>query len=124
MPRFKGFTTIDRCKKFSLVDHELIKRDLLNSFLIREGELPGRPEFGTRIWGFIFEPNVEDIQQQIIAEVERVVRYDPRVTLNDMKISIADHEIILDLVVTINPNVQPEVLRIKFDEEAQTAYFG
>lgn len=56
MPNFKGFNTIDQVKKFSLTDRELIKRDLLNALLIRQGQLPGRPEVGTNLWTYIFEP--------------------------------------------------------------------
>ena len=37
MPNFKGFSTIDKDKKFSLTDRELIRRDLLNAFNIRAG---------------------------------------------------------------------------------------
>ena len=41
MPTFIGFNTINQNKKFTLVDFELIKRDLLNAFNIRQGELVG-----------------------------------------------------------------------------------
>ena len=43
MPTFIGFSTIDQNKKFTAVDFDLIKIDLLNAFNIRQGELPGRP---------------------------------------------------------------------------------
>ena len=55
MPTFIGFNTINQNKKFTLVDFELIKRDLLNAFNIRQGELVGRPAYGTSIWDFVFE---------------------------------------------------------------------
>jgi hypothetical protein len=40
MTTFIGFNTIDQFKKFTLTDFELIKRDLLNAFNIRPGQLP------------------------------------------------------------------------------------
>ena len=50
MPTFIGFNTIGQYKKFTLLDYELIKRDLLNAFNIRQGELVGRPDYGTALW--------------------------------------------------------------------------
>ena len=123
MARFRGFSTINKYKKFTLTDYELIKRDLLNALNIREGELPGRPEFGTRLWNFIFEVNSADTVRNITKEVERVAAYDPRVEVNDVIVTQEQHGIILELVVTIRPNQNPELLRIKFDEEASTAAF-
>lgn len=123
MARFKGFSTIDRYKKFTLTDNELIKRDLLNALTIRVGELPGRPSFGTRLWNFIFEPNTPDIVRQITAELERTTTYDPRVRIDDVIVTTDPSGVILELVVTFVPDLNPEVLQIKFDEESQTASF-
>ena len=55
MPTFIGFNTINQNKKFTAVDFDLIKIDLLNAFNIRQGELPGRPGYGTVIWNYLFE---------------------------------------------------------------------
>ena len=123
MARFKGFSTINRYKKFTLTDNELIKRDLLNALTIREGELPGRPSFGTRIWNFIFEPNTPDIVRQITAELERTVTYDPRIRIEDVIVTTDPEGVILELVVAFVPDLNPEVLQIKFDEESQTAQY-
>jgi phage baseplate assembly protein W len=123
MARFKGFSTINKYKKFTLTDNELIKRDLLNALTIREGELPGRPSFGTRLWNFIFEPNTPDIVRQITAELERTVTYDPRIRIEDVIVTTDPEGVILELVVAFVPNLNPEVLQIKFDEESQTAQY-
>ena len=37
MPTFIGFSTIDQYRKFTLVDFELIKRDLANALNIQQG---------------------------------------------------------------------------------------
>ena len=123
MARFRGFSTINKYKKFTLTDYELVKRDLLNALNIREGELPGRPEYGTRLWNFIFEANDADSVRNITKELERTVTYDPRVEINDVIVTQEAHGIILELVVTIRPNQDPELLRIRFDEQAATANF-
>jgi len=123
MARFKGFSTINRYKKFTLTDNELIKRDLLNALTIREGELPGRPSFGTRLWNFIFEPNTPDIVRQITAELERTVTYDPRIRIEDVIVTTDPEGVILELVVAFVPDLNPQVLQIKFDEESQTAQY-
>jgi phage baseplate assembly protein W len=121
MAKFKGFTTINGCKKFSLNDRELIIRDLLNSFLIREGQIPGRPDFGTRLWGFIFEPGTEGLLRQITAECKRVIDYDPRIQLLDVGANRVENAVEVLLNVVIDESVGPEVLTLKFDEEQGTA---
>ena len=55
MTTFKGFNTIGQTKKFTLVDFELVKRDLLNALNITQGQLVGRPGYGTMIWSYIFD---------------------------------------------------------------------
>ena len=55
MPKYYGYNTIGANKKFSWTDFDLIKRDLLNGLLIKQGELPGKPEVGTEIWNYMFD---------------------------------------------------------------------
>jgi len=71
MPDFKGFSTIDKDKKFTMTDRELIKRDLLNALLIRSGTLPGRPEVGTKIWDYLFDPNDSLTSNNVETEIRR-----------------------------------------------------
>jgi len=123
MANYRGFNTIGKYKKFSLTEVELVKRDLLNSLSIREGQLPGRPEFGTRLWNFIFEANTPETVRQISAELERIATYDPRIRLNDIIVTTEKSGVILELVITILPNVNPEVLQLKFDEESNTVVY-
>ena len=73
MARFYGYSSIDRNKKFRLEDYELIKRDLLNNLLIRQGTLPGRPNVGTDLWNYLFEviddKSLKQIETQMLAEL-------------------------------------------------------
>ena len=63
MTTFVGFNTQNQYKKFTLLDFELIKRDLLNAFNIRKGQLPGRPDYGTILWDYLFENQVEAVTE-------------------------------------------------------------
>ena len=83
--RFIGFNTQGQYKKFTLTDFPLIKRDLLNAFNIRQGQLPGRPEYGTVLWDYLFEPQLEELQSAIEREVQRVAGGDPRLYISDIQ---------------------------------------
>jgi hypothetical protein len=62
MATFIGFNTINQYGKFTLLDFELIKRDLANAFNIQQGQLPGLPGYGTTIWSFVFENQSAETQ--------------------------------------------------------------
>ena len=72
MTTFIGFNTINQNKNFTAVDFDLIKIDLLNAFNIRQGELVGRPGYGTVIWNYLFENQTPETQAVIYAEIQRV----------------------------------------------------
>lgn len=117
MATFRGFTTIDRFKRFSETDFELIKTDLINAFNIRQGEKPGKPEFGSSLWAFIFEPLTNDVVQKIIQEAERVIAKDPRLTVDNINVFTQDNGVILELSLRVNAGATPLDLKVKFDQE-------
>lgn len=123
MTTFIGFSTIGRNKKFTLVDFELIKRDLLNAFNIRQGQLPGRPEYGTRIWDFVFENLNQSTEQGILEEVQRVAGGDPRIYLQSVNVYPQDNGILLELTITVVPTTNAEILSIFFDQIQRNATF-
>ena len=86
MPTFIGFNTINQNKKFTAVDFNLIKIDLLNAFNIRQGELVGRPGYGTVIWNYLFENQTQETQQLIYNEIQRVCAGDPRIFISGKNI--------------------------------------
>lgn len=112
---FIGFNTQGQYKKFTLTDYPLIKRDLLNAFNIRQGQLPGRPEYGTTLWDFLFENQVEEIQQGIQAEVQRVAGGDPRIYINDVQIYSQENGVLLEVELVVLPSTDAERLSIFFD---------
>jgi phage baseplate assembly protein W len=123
MTTFIGFNTIDQNKKFTLTDFDLIQRDLLNGFSIRQGELPGRPGYGTVLWDYLFENQVEQLQQDIRAEVQRVASGDPRLTVSDIQVFPQDNGILIQLQITIVNTTNAEILSIFFDEQTRSASY-
>jgi phage baseplate assembly protein W len=123
MTTFIGFNTINQNKKFTLTDFALIQRDLLNAFSIRQGELPGRPGYGTSLYDFLFENQVEQISQQIRAEVQRVAGGDPRLTINDIQVYPQENGILIQLQITVINTTNAEILSIFFDEQTRNASY-
>lgn len=123
MTTYIGFNTINQNKKFTLVDFELIQRDLLNAFNIRQGELPGRPAYGSTIWNYLFENQVEQLQQQIRDEVQRVVGGDPRLFLNDVQVFPQENGILIQLQVTVVNTTNAQILSVFFDDQQRSASY-
>jgi len=123
MTTYIGFNTIDQNKKFTLTEFDLIQRDLLNAFNIRQGELPGRPAYGSTIWNYLFENQVEQLQQQIRDEVQRVVGGDPRLFLNDVQVFPQVNGILIQLQVTVVNTTNAKILSVFFDEQQRSASY-
>lgn len=123
MTTFIGFNTINQVKKFTLTDFNLIKRDLLNAFLIRQGELPGRPGYGTVLWNFQFENQIEPLQDAITNEVQRVVGGDPRLQVSDIQVFPQKNGILIQLQVVVVPTTTAEILSIFFDLQQRNASY-
>jgi len=118
---YKGFSTINRHKKFTLTDRELVVRNLTNMLNIREGELPGKPEYGTTIWNYLFEPNTVDVERRVTSEIERLINTDPRIVLEDVNYHSQHNGMVLSLDVIILPGVDTEQIRVLFDQDSGDA---
>ena len=123
MTTFIGFSTIGQNKKFTLIDFPLIKRDLLNAFNIRQGELPGRPAYGTVMWTFLFENQVESLVETIRAEIQRVAGQDPRIAINDIEIYPQENGILVQVNLQVVPSQNSERLAIFFDQLQRSATY-
>lgn len=123
MATFIGFSTIDRFKKFTLTDFELIKRDVLNAFSIRQGELPGRPAYGTVLFDFVFENQIEELQTKIEQEVQRVCGGDPRIQISELQVFPQQNGFLIQLTVTVVPTTDAEILSIFFDLQQRRATY-
>lgn len=123
MTTFIGFNTINQVKKFTLTGFELVKQDLLNAFNIRQGELPGRPGYGTVIWTFLFENQLENLVQAIRAEIQRVAGQDPRIAINDIEVYPQNNGILVQVNIQVVPSQNAERLAIFFDQLQRNATF-
>ena len=123
MPTFIGFNTINQYKKFTLVDFELIKRDLANAFNIQQGTLPGRPGYGTIMWSYVFENQTPETERAILAECQRVAGGDPRIYLVSANSYPQDNGILIELEIQVVATTMAERLAIFFDQETRRASF-
>tara|TARA_B100001057_G_scaffold230596_1_gene230878 strand:- start:51 stop:515 length:465 start_codon:yes stop_codon:yes gene_type:complete len=114
---FKGFSTQGReFKDPKLYDVELVKQDLLNHFNIRKGEKLENPDFGTNIWLYVFDPLDEETKNLVIEDVETVVNYDPRVTLDQIEVQESDHGLSVKMTVLYIGYAIGETINLLFDQ--------
>jgi phage baseplate assembly protein W len=123
MPTFIGFNTINQYKKFTLVDFELIKRDLLNYFNIRQGEKVGRPDVGTTMWNLLFEPQTEQTANLVIEEMQRIVGQDPRIFLTSADAYPQVNGILVELEIQTVQGTNAERLSVFFDQQTRNASY-
>lgn len=123
MATFVGFNTIGQNKKFTAVDFDLIKIDLLNAFNIRQGQLPGLPGYGTLIWNYLFENQTTETQALIVNEIQRVAAQDPRVYVTGVEIFPQENGILIQLGLAMVPGATAEALSIFFDQQTRAAAY-
>lgn len=123
MPTFIGFNTIDQPKKFTLTDFDLVKRDLLNAFNIQQGQLVGRPGYGTNLWAYIFENQTQETERAILNEVQRVAGGDPRLYIESIELFPQLNGILIQIALSMVPSTDAERLSIFFDQETRRASY-
>ncbi len=121
---YKGFSTYNRLRKYRLSDFDLVKQDLFNHFRIRKGEKLMNPEFGTIIWGLLFEPMTSEIQELIVDDVKKIVKYDPRIVVDNVILSEQSYGIDVEVELTYLPENLTEVLSLSFDKNSATVSQG
>jgi len=115
---YRGFSTLDgNFKGPRLVDDDLIKRDILNSFAIRKGEKVGVPEYGSNILDLIMEPLTEEVKNLLIEEVTDTLSREPRVSLKQLVIDEFENGIQCQIELTYVSTNQVENLQIIFNRE-------
>ncbi len=108
-------------KKFKLVDQALVIQDFVNALNIQQGQKVGQPQYGTTLWGFVFEPNTPDVQFEIETEVRRVAGLDPRLVLNTVKAYPQENGILIELEVAVAPFNQAQLLSVFLDNQTNQA---
>lgn len=120
IPRtYRGFSTVSEdSENFTLYDFNLIKQDLLNHFHIRQGEKLSDPTFGTIIWDIIFEPMTDDVRRLVLADVEKIINYDPRIRAENVIVNSYDTGLQIECELTYLPYNISERLQFRFDQSA------
>ena len=121
MAEIIGYSTIDRYKTYTVTDFEIIKQDLSNALNIRQGEMPGRPDVGTIMWSFIYEPQNAQTPQAVINEIQRVVAQDPRIQVADINVFSQENGILVELEVQTIQGQDARLLTVFFDNQTQRA---
>jgi phage baseplate assembly protein W len=114
---YRGFSTVDRKKKFRLTDFELVRRDLINHFHIRKGEKLMNPSFGTIIWNVLHEPLTDNLKSIITTDVKNIVSSDPRLAVDRVMITEYDQGLQIDLELRYVQTNQSSVLNLQFDNQ-------
>ena len=113
---YKGFSSSEANKNFKLYDINLVKQDLINHFYIRKGEKLENPEFGTVIWDMLFEPFTPDVKEIIAKDVETIINYDPRITVQEVQIDSTDQGMRIQVELIYRPFNITEKMSLNFDK--------
>ena len=117
---YRGFSTVNRAKKFRTTDVDLVKQDLINHFNIRKGEKLKQPNFGSVIWSVLFEPLDDNLTQVITDDVKRIVGYDPRMVLKNITVVTQDQGIQIELDLVYVPTNLATSLSMQFSQDSRT----
>lgn len=120
MTTYKGFSTVGRRFKYRLTDFELAKQDLINHLQIGKGEKLMNADFGTTIWSMLFENMTEDLRFELVAEIKRVVEYDPRLTLTNINVVEFEKGIQVELDILYTGSINPVSLALSFETATQS----
>lgn len=108
-------------KKFRLVDERLVVQDFINALNIRQGEKVGQPDYGTTMWGFVFDPNVQDVQMALEEEIRRIASQDPRLMINYVNAYPQQNGILVEMELSIAPFNQTQLLSVFFNANSNSA---
>lgn len=98
MVKFKGFSTVNRVKPpYTIMDGELIKRDLLNEFYTRRGERVMRPTYGSIIWELLMDPSTPQLETTVREDIEKITGRDPRVRTLNTRVFVLDHTVRVEI---------------------------
>ena len=77
------------------------------------------PNFGSKIYDYLMDPLDDISKAAILEDAERVVNSDPRVRLEDSKLTESESSILLEIQLTYLPNGVTEDLAIQFNTDLQ-----
>lgn len=114
---YKGFSSREKTRNFKLYDIDLVKQDLINHFYIRKGEKLENPTFGTVIWDMLFEQFTQEVKEIISKDVEAIINYDPRVSVQNLEIDTTEFGMRIQANVLYLPFNVNERMVFNFDRQ-------
>lgn len=119
---YNGFSTRDKVRApYTKVNADLVKTDILNELYTRKGERVMRPNYGTTIHDMIMNPLDEYVVSEVEEEIVRIIQKDPRVTLDNIFVSVVDHTIRAQVQMTILPFLDEDTLFVEYTQEGLEA---
>jgi len=112
---YRGFSSNNNKKNYKIYDLDLVKQDLLNHFYIRKGEKLENPSFGTVIWDILFENFTEEVKTIVSQDIEDILNYDPRISVNSVIVDSTVQGIRIEADVTYLPFNVNERMVLNFD---------
>lgn len=113
---YKGFSSKETKRNFKLYDIDLVKQDLINHFYIKKGEKLENPNFGTIIWDLLFEPMTEEVKKLIAQDVEEIINYDPRISVQSVAVDSTENGIRISADLLYLPFNVTERMSFDFDK--------
>lgn len=123
---YKGFSTVgaERTRNWSLYNIDLVKRDLQNHFQTRIGERCVRPDWGCRVWDYLFEPLNDSTRAKIVAAAMEVINAEPRVKIINMNVIEYDQGIRIEIVCEYLIIGIVDTMFVNFDKSTTSAWGG
>ncbi len=114
-PYFVGFNTVNQSyPPYSLTNIELVKRDINNQFATPVGSRVMLPDFGTKIYDYLFDPFDEYTKNAIIEDAVRVIQSEPRVELVSIDVYQQDQALNIVMVLLFKPEAITDNMFVAF----------
>ena len=123
MSNYLGFSTINNSfGPYSLTGYNLVVQDFLNQLNIRKGDIPHRPIIGCIIWDLLFSPFTPSVENQILTDITRIIKMDPRLSASStVAVTSFEKGIQLDVELIFSNSNQSSSLKLLFDETQTSA---
>lgn len=114
-PYFVGFNTVGQLlPPYSLTNIDLVKRDINNHFATPLGARVMLPNFGTRIYDYLFDPFDEYTKNAIIEDAVRVIESEPRVSLVNIDVFQEDQALNILMILLFQPDAVTDNMFVTF----------
>lgn len=119
MAKFIGMSTVDKIRApYTIIDDELVKRDLMNEFYTKRGERVMRPTYGSIIWEILMDPDTVELENAVNEDIKRIVKRDPRVKLLRINTVVAEHTLRSEVQVEFILSGSSDILYLSYSRDA------